>query len=502
MVRGARAPMRARRRSRAAARSCSARLERGPALRPFATRDWRWTPTPRGARRGGRGVPDADRARATCSRPTSACGSRAGSRATPFDLFAAAAEALPTDRAAFVAGPWGTVASLSPEVFLTRTGRTVRSEPIKGTRPAGPPRGAGRVREGPRRERDDRRPRAQRPRARLPAGQRPRRPRSPRSAPHAGVWHLVSEVEGELRDGVGDADLLRATFPPGSVTGAPKLAALDVIAELESTGREAYTGRDRLREPARRARAERRDPHVRGPRRRGSGSARAAASSPTRRGEDEAREAAAKAAPLLAAIGARPAAGAAPGRRPPAPRVARRGPRPVPRARPRRRAVRDVLVARRASRSTSTPTSRGSRRACARSTASPLPDELAERAARRRRAATRGARLRIDVVPGEDAALVVTALARPGAGRAAARRPARRPRRRTSGATARCSRPTRPTTPPRCRCCSTPTATCSRRAGRASSSSRRDGALLHAARRRPHPARRHGRARSGARPRR
>ncbi len=60
--------------------------------------------------------------------------------------------------------------------------------------------------------------------------------------PHAGVWHLVSEVEGELRDDVGDADLLRAAFPPGSVTGAPKLAALSVIAELESTGREAYTG--------------------------------------------------------------------------------------------------------------------------------------------------------------------------------------------------------------------------------------------------------------------
>ena len=47
---------------------------------------------------------------------------------------------------------------------------------------------------------------------------------------------------GRLRDGVGDADLLRAAFPPGSVTGAPKVAALDVIAELESTGREAYTG--------------------------------------------------------------------------------------------------------------------------------------------------------------------------------------------------------------------------------------------------------------------
>ena len=44
--------------------------------------------------------------------------------------------------------------------------------------------------------------------------------------PHAGVLHLVSEVEGELRGDVGNADLIRAAFPPGSVTGAPKLAAL------------------------------------------------------------------------------------------------------------------------------------------------------------------------------------------------------------------------------------------------------------------------------------
>ena len=60
--------------------------------------------------------------------------------------------------------------------------------------------------------------------------------------PAPGVWHLVSSVTGTLRDEVGDGDLLRATFPPGSVTGAPKIQAMRVIAELESTAREAYTG--------------------------------------------------------------------------------------------------------------------------------------------------------------------------------------------------------------------------------------------------------------------
>jgi para-aminobenzoate synthetase/4-amino-4-deoxychorismate lyase len=60
--------------------------------------------------------------------------------------------------------------------------------------------------------------------------------------PAAGVWQLVSTVSGTLRPEVGDGALLRATFPPGSVTGAPKIQALKVIHRLESTRREAYCG--------------------------------------------------------------------------------------------------------------------------------------------------------------------------------------------------------------------------------------------------------------------
>ena len=63
-----------------------------------------------------------------------------------------------------------------------------------------------------------------------------------RAEPHPGIWHLVSRVHGILRDGVRDSDLLRATFPPGSVTGAPKPRAMELIHELESTAREVYTG--------------------------------------------------------------------------------------------------------------------------------------------------------------------------------------------------------------------------------------------------------------------
>jgi para-aminobenzoate synthetase/4-amino-4-deoxychorismate lyase len=60
--------------------------------------------------------------------------------------------------------------------------------------------------------------------------------------PHPGVWHLVSTVSAQLRAEVGDAALLRATFPPGSVTGAPKLRALTAIADLEPLARGSYTG--------------------------------------------------------------------------------------------------------------------------------------------------------------------------------------------------------------------------------------------------------------------
>ena len=67
-------------------------------------------------------------------------------------------------------------------------------------------------------------------------------PRTPEAEPHPGVWHLVSKVRGRLRPGVSNQEVLRATFPPGSVTGAPKVQAMRVISELEQIGREVYTG--------------------------------------------------------------------------------------------------------------------------------------------------------------------------------------------------------------------------------------------------------------------
>jgi anthranilate/para-aminobenzoate synthase component I/branched-subunit amino acid aminotransferase/4-amino-4-deoxychorismate lyase len=162
----------------------------------------------------------------------------------PLDLFA---RALPRAEPRFGALVGGVV-SLSPERFLRRTGRDVWTEPIKGTRP----------RTG---SDDDQ----QAAREALLASTKDAaehvmivdlmrndigrvcvygsvRAHPPRIEGHAGVWHLVSTVSGRLRDGVRDAELLRATFPPGSVTGAPKVQAMKVIATLEATRREVYTG--------------------------------------------------------------------------------------------------------------------------------------------------------------------------------------------------------------------------------------------------------------------
>ncbi|MFM2437478.1 MAG: hypothetical protein RLZ55_287, partial [Actinomycetota bacterium] len=59
---------------------------------------------------------------------------------------------------------------------------------------------------------------------------------------HPGLAHLVSGVECDLRDAAGWAEIFAATFPPGSVTGAPKTSALHIIDELEPTARGPYCG--------------------------------------------------------------------------------------------------------------------------------------------------------------------------------------------------------------------------------------------------------------------
>ena len=56
------------------------------------------------------------------------------------------------------------------------------------------------------------------------------------------VMHIVSNVQGELKDGMSAIDVLRATFPAGTVSGAPKIRAMEIIDELEPVKRGVYSG--------------------------------------------------------------------------------------------------------------------------------------------------------------------------------------------------------------------------------------------------------------------
>ncbi|MDG2283356.1 MAG: chorismate-binding protein, partial [Longimicrobiales bacterium] len=56
------------------------------------------------------------------------------------------------------------------------------------------------------------------------------------------VMHIVSQVEGRLRDGLGAIDVFKACFPAGTVSGAPKVRAMEIIDELESVRRGPYAG--------------------------------------------------------------------------------------------------------------------------------------------------------------------------------------------------------------------------------------------------------------------
>lgn len=140
-----------------------------------------------------------------------------------------------------LAGDGWAIVSASPELFLARRGELVWTKPIKGTRPLG--------------ESDDlldsEKDAAEHvmivdlERNDLSRVCRPGTVHWPElmgEHTQAGVVHLVSTVEGRLVPGVGLADLLAATFPGGSVTGAPKISAIDHIAALEPVGRGASMG--------------------------------------------------------------------------------------------------------------------------------------------------------------------------------------------------------------------------------------------------------------------
>ena len=169
--------------------------------------------------------------------------------ASPFSLFRTLRQINPSYYGAYLHYDTHQVISSSPELFLCRDGSMLETRPIKGTRPRG------------KTSDEDLRLKQE-------------LQQSPKEAAELSmivdlerndlgrvcdfgsvvvddhryvealptVFHTISTVRGRLRPGVGPLDILRATFPGGSITGCPKIRAIEIIDQLEPTRRNVYTG--------------------------------------------------------------------------------------------------------------------------------------------------------------------------------------------------------------------------------------------------------------------
>lgn len=156
---------------------------------------------------------------------------------------------LPSPFSCFFETELGTVLSLSPERFIHSDGRNVLTQPIKGTAPRGStPESDRQLAEQLQQSTKDQA-------ENLMIVDLLRNDFSKVCQPHTvltpklfdlesytNVHHLVSSITGVLKPGVTPVELLAACFPGGSITGAPKIRAMEVIEELENTRRSVYCG--------------------------------------------------------------------------------------------------------------------------------------------------------------------------------------------------------------------------------------------------------------------
>jgi para-aminobenzoate synthetase component I len=168
---------------------------------------------------------------------------------SPYRLYRSLRQINPAPFAAYLSFPEVIIISSSPERFLKLSGDMVETRPIKGT-----------IRRGSNRKEDEENAEYLRNSLKDNAENimivdlerndlgRVCRYGSVKVRELAAlekyptVFHLTSTIEGRLRDGVSRIDLLKATFPGGSITGAPKIRAMEIIEELEPSRRGVYTG--------------------------------------------------------------------------------------------------------------------------------------------------------------------------------------------------------------------------------------------------------------------
>ena len=169
--------------------------------------------------------------------------------AQPADIYGALRKVFPSEFGAYFDDGRQVILSASPERFLKLQGHEAQIKPMKGTRPRGKNRAQDRLfkeqlRNSPKEiaellmvtdlERNDL------GRVCDYATVKVRAMRTLET--YASVFQATSTVQGRLRDGCDQFDLLRATFPGGSVTGCPKIEAMKIIKQLERASRGLYTG--------------------------------------------------------------------------------------------------------------------------------------------------------------------------------------------------------------------------------------------------------------------
>lgn len=167
----------------------------------------------------------------------------------PFDLYRLLRHKNPAPFSAYLQFPEFQVASSSPERFIELRGRHLQARPIKGTRPRG---------KTPKEDKEFKEELyySTKDRAENVMIVDLERNDFGRIASYgsvhveelysveefATVFHLVSTITGELKEGLGAVDVIKNTFPGGSITGAPKIRAMEIIEELEPVKRNIYTG--------------------------------------------------------------------------------------------------------------------------------------------------------------------------------------------------------------------------------------------------------------------
>lgn len=166
-----------------------------------------------------------------------------------FAMFRALFETAPAPFYAYVNAGDHQVVSTSPERFLLRSGRRVETRPIKGTRPRGATPEADRENAEAllASAKDDAElsmivDLMRNDLGRVCEGGSVRVSEHRRLESYKNVFHLVSVVEGTLGQDKDSVDLLLAAFPGGSITGCPRIRAMEIIDELEPCMRHIYTG--------------------------------------------------------------------------------------------------------------------------------------------------------------------------------------------------------------------------------------------------------------------